>query len=60
MAGVRIDIGRAIEGASSQAIIGPIGMGRVILRFGGVIIFVGVVGVSSVSLVGRLQKGVIA
>lgn len=70
LAGVRIGTGRAIKGAIvAEQIVGLIGLGGLIQRLGGafavedlyaVIIFVGVVGVLSVSLVGRLEKGVIA
>lgn len=67
MAGVRIGAGRAIKGAVvAEQIVGLIGLGGLIQRLGGafavadlyaVIIFVGLVGVASVSLLGRLEKG---
>lgn len=67
MAGVRIGAGRAIKGAVvAEQIVGLIGLGGLIQRLGGafavadlyaVIIFVGMVGVASVSLLGRLEKG---
>ena len=68
MAGIRIGAGRAIKGAIvAEQIVGLIGLGGLIQRLGGafavtdlyaVIIFVGVVGVGSVFLLGRLEKGV--
>lgn len=68
MAGVRIGAGRAIKGAIvAEQIVGLIGLGGLIQRLGGafavqdlyaVIIFVGIVGVISVVLLGRLEKGV--
>lgn len=66
MAGVRIGAGRAIKGAVvAEQIVGLIGLGGLIQRLGGafavadlyaVIIFVGMVGVASVALLGRLEK----
>lgn len=66
MAGVRIGAGRAIKGAVvAEQIVGLIGLGGLIQRLGGafavsdlyaVIIFVGAVGVISVSLLGKLER----
>lgn len=66
MAGVRIGAGRAIKGAVvAEQIVGLIGLGGLIQRLGGafavadlyaVIIFIGMIGVVSVSLLGRLEK----
>lgn len=66
MAGVRIGAGRSIKGAVvAEQIVGLVGLGGLIQRLGGafavadlyaVIIFVGMVGVGSVSLLGRLEK----
>lgn len=70
LAGIRIGAGRAIKGAIvAEQIVGLIGLGGLIQRLGGafavedlyaVIIFVGVVGVASVVLLGRLEKRVAA
>lgn len=67
MAGIRIGAGRAIKGAIvAEQIVGLIGLGGLIQRLGGafavaelyaVIIFVGIIGVASVSLLGRLERG---
>jgi ABC-type nitrate/sulfonate/bicarbonate transport system permease component len=67
MAGIRIGAGRAIKGAIvAEQIVGLIGLGGLIQRLGGafavadlyaVIIFVGVIGVATVSLLGRLERG---
>lgn len=66
MAGIRIGAGRAIKGAIvAEQIVGLIGLGGLIQRLGGafavsdlyaVIIFVGIIGVASVSALGQLEK----
>ncbi len=66
--GVRLAAGRAIKGAIvAEQIVGLVGLGGLIQRFGGafavedlyaVVLFVGVVGVVSVSLIGRLERKV--
>jgi NitT/TauT family transport system permease protein len=70
VSGIRIAGGRAIKGAViAEQIVGLIGLGGLIQRLGGafaveqlyaVILFVGLIGMTSVFLLGRLEKGVVA
>jgi NitT/TauT family transport system permease protein len=68
LAGVRIATGRSIKAVIiAEQVVGLIGLGGLIQRLGGafaveqlyaVILFVGIVGVASLALLGRLEKGV--
>jgi ABC-type nitrate/sulfonate/bicarbonate transport system permease component len=69
VAGIRIGAGRAIRGAIvAEQLIGLIGLGGLIQRLGGAfavadlyaaILFIGVIGVATVYLLGRMESRVV-